>query len=285
MFRINRELSSSEKLFAIVLCVCLGFICNSLVVSILHKYMQGDVAYKFLLILSSVLSFGLPAIIVSRIVGNAENPLSSLGMTSGVKAIIYVLAIVLMLAIMPAVEFVTSLNAAYSFPEAMKGIEEYFRSVDARTMEATQRALNGNGIGMYLVNIIALAITPAICEEMFFRGVLQKHFVGTMKSKHLAILLTALIFSVIHLQFSGLLPRFILGAVLGYLFYSTGSLWPSIIAHVTNNALVVTVAFWGDTVVTEIPDVGSFASFGWIVAIVIGLVIATFIGVAIKRFK
>ena len=275
---LKREFSSSEKLFAIVLCLCLGFICNTFIIGLLYQYLQGEVAYKFLLILSSILTFGVPAVVASMFVGSERNPFASIGMARGAKAGRFVLVVVFMLAIMPAIELLSSLNASYSFPESMKGVEEYFRAADIRAMEATQRALSGNGIGFYILNLIALAITPAICEEMFFRGVLQKHLLGSIKNKHVAILLTAFIFSAIHLQFSGLLPRFILGAVLGYLFYSTGSLWISIVAHATNNAIVVSVAYFGDINATEIPDISTFANIWWIVAIVFGLAIAVFAG-------
>ncbi len=183
-----------------------------------------------------------------------------------------------MIAIMPAVELLSSLNASYSFPESMKGIEDYFRAADTSAMEATQHALAGSGVGFYILNLIALAIMPAICEEMFFRGVLQKNLVSMMKNKHIAILLTAFVFSAIHMQFSGLLPRFVLGAVLGYLFYTSGSLWTSIVAHATNNALVVSAAYFGGASAAEIPDISIFANIWWITAIVVGLGIAVLVG-------
>ena len=102
--------------------------------------------------------------------------------------------------------------------------------------------------------------------------------VRNISNKHIAILLTAFIFSAIHMQFSGLLPRFILGAVLGYLFYTSGSLWLSIVAHATNNALVVCVAYFGDVSAAEIPDISIFANIWWITAIVVGLAVAVLIG-------
>lgn len=240
--------------------------------------MQGEIAYKILLVLSSVLTFGLPAVAAAALIGNEKNPFAHIKLTNGVKIGKILIAIVFMLSIIPAIEFVASLNASYSFPESMKSIEEYFRSIDASAMEATQRALAGSGVGMFVLNLVALAITPAICEEMFFRGILQNYLVGATKNKHVAILLTALIFSAIHMQFSGLLPRFILGAVLGYMFYSSGSLWLSIVAHATNNALVVCAAFLGYASATEIPNVSSFWDPWWIVAILIGLAISVVVG-------
>lgn len=273
-----RNLTPSEKLFAIVLCIFIGFLLNAFVVSALYRFMQGELAYKLLLILSSILTFGLPSIAATVLIDHEKNPFSGVCMTKGAKVGKYLLAVAFMLAIMPAVELLSSLNASYSFPESMKGIEDYFRAADMRAMEATQRALSGSGVGFYILNIIALAITPAICEEMFFRGVLQKNLVGMMKNKHIAILLTAFVFSAVHIQFSGLLPRFVLGAVLGYLFYTSGSLWTSIVAHATNNALVVSAAYFGGASAAEIPDISIFANIWWITAIVVGLAVAVLIG-------
>lgn len=274
----NRELSPLGKLLAIILCLCFGFMLNTLAIGLLYGYMQDGVAYKLLLVLSSVLSFGLPALLAARFIGNGESQIRFLGMSESPKFTKYLLAFVFMLAIMPAIEFISSLNACYSFPDALKGLEEYFRNTDSRAIQATQRALATDSFGGYLLNLIALAITPAICEEMFFRGVLQKYLCCTIKSKHIAILLTAIIFSAIHMQFSGLLPRFILGAVLGYLFYSSGSLWLSIVAHATNNALVVSAVFFFNADVSATPDLSAYANVWWIVAIVIGLAIAVLVG-------
>ena len=274
----NRELSPLGKLLAIILCLCFGFMLNTLAISLLYGYMQDGAAYKLLLILSSVLSFGLPALLAARFIGNGEPKFRFLGMTESPKPAKYILAFVFMLAIMPAIEFISSLNACYSFPDALKSVEEYFRNADSRAIQATQKALAADSLGGYLLNLIALAITPAICEEMFFRGVLQKYLCSTIKSKYFAILLTAIIFSAIHMQFSGLLPRFILGAILGYLFYSSGSLWLSIVAHATNNALVVSAVFFFNADISVTPDLSAYANPWWIGSIAVGLGIAVLVG-------
>lgn len=271
-------MSASKQLFIIILCFCVGFLLNTAMVVLLYFFMQGETSYKILLMLSSVISFALPALIATKFIEKDEPVFRQLGLTESPRFAKYLLAIAFMLAIMPAVELLSSLNASYSFPESMKGLEDYFRAADTSAMEASQRALAGSGIGAFVLNLIVLAITPAVCEELFFRGVLQKFFVRNISNKHIAILLTAFIFSAIHMQFSGLLPRFILGAVLGYLFYTSGSLWLSIVAHATNNALVVCVAYFGDVSAAEIPDISIFANIWWITAIVVGLAVAVLIG-------
>ena len=269
----------AKQIFIIILCFCVGFLLNTAIVGLLYFFMHGEMSFKVLLILSSLISFGLTSLFAARFIRSEETTtFRFLGMTESPKFTKYILAIVFMLAILPAIEFISSLNASYSFPDSLKGLEDYLRNIDEAANQSTLKALAGTSIGAFILNIIALAITPAICEEMFFRGVLQKFFVTNLRNKHVAILLTAFIFSVIHMQFSGLVPRFILGAVLGYLYYSSGSLWLSIVAHATNNAMVVIVTFFTNEDITTTPDLGAYANPWWIGAIVVGLAIAVLIG-------
>jgi hypothetical protein len=83
-----------------------------------------------------------------------------------------------------------------------------------------------------------------VCEEVFFRGYVQRVLRDWVKNPHLTIFCTALFFSAFHLQFAGFVPRFLLGAMLGYLFYWSGSLWLSVTAHFTNNAIAVCAYFY-----------------------------------------
>jgi len=78
---------------------------------------------------------------------------------------------------------------------------------------------------------------------MFFRGVIQKKLKNILNNPHIAILITSFVFSAIHMQFFGFLPRFFLGMILGYLFYYSGNLWMPIIAHFINNALAVLLMY------------------------------------------
>ncbi|MFA5196683.1 MAG: CPBP family intramembrane glutamic endopeptidase, partial [Bacteroidales bacterium] len=95
----------------------------------------------------------------------------------------------------------------------------------------------------FFINILMIAVLPAIGEEFFFRGVLQRLLGEWFKNVHVAVIVTAVIFSAFHLQFYGFLPRFLLGMFLGYIFYWSGSLWVPIIVHFINNGLAVVVAW------------------------------------------
>ena len=96
------------------------------------------------------------------------------------------------------------------------------------------------------VNLILIAIIPALAEELLFRGCVQQVMKEWFRNVHVAIWVTAFIFSFIHFEFYGFLPRLLLGAMLGYLFYWSGSLWVPIIAHTLNNGLQVLLSYLYD---------------------------------------
>lgn len=258
-----------------------------MVVSLLYNVFSGTSTYKLLLIISSLLSFGLAAILAAFVLRDGERTFEHLGFkrpkcTTNIT-LHFVLVIVFMLAIIPAIELITSWNSTYSFPEPLKWLEEYFRQADKNSMESTIRALSGDGIGILLLNLFAIALTPAVCEEMFFRGIMQKHLVDITKKPIVGIILTAFIFSAIHMQFSGLLPRFLLGMALGYLYFRSESLWTSIAAHFTNNATIILIAYFSDINITDTPELSSFATPLWICMITGGLIVATITGLKIFR--
>jgi membrane protease YdiL (CAAX protease family) len=88
-----------------------------------------------------------------------------------------------------------------------------------------------------LVNLIMIGGLAAIGEELIFRGIFQKILYRFLKSGWLAIWISALVFSAIHLQFYGFLPRFILGLVYGYLFFWSGTILLPVLADFVNNAV------------------------------------------------
>ena len=94
-----------------------------------------------------------------------------------------------------------------------------------------------------LFNLLVIAVIPAIGEELVFRGMLQKRLTPLTNKAWIPIWVSAFVFSAFHLQFAGFLPRMILGASLGYLFYWTNNLWIPILAHLFVNGIQVIVTF------------------------------------------
>lgn len=147
--------------------------------------------------------------------------------------------LLLFLVSMPLMEKIIAWNEALTLPQSMKAIEEWMRMQENEMTALTDKMIQATSVPELLLNILVMAIVPAICEELLFRGVLQNWLAQLISNKHVVIWLTAIIFSAIHIQFYGFVPRMLLGALLGYLFVWTKSLWVNIFAHFLNNALSV----------------------------------------------
>jgi len=142
------------------------------------------------------------------------------------------LAIAIMLLINPFISFLYEWNMSFNLPD-------WLMAYDLKAELLITSFMRMNSLPDLGFNLLVLAIVPAIGEELLFRGYLQQKFEKWLGKPQLAIIITAILFSAIHLQFQGFLPRFILGLVLGYFMYWSGSLWLPIIAHFCNNAMAV----------------------------------------------
>jgi len=110
----------------------------------------------------------------------------------------------------------------------------------------------------FILNMIMIAIIPAVGEELFFRGIIQKYLTKGVRNVHVAVFMTAFLFSLLHFQFHGFLPRMFLGLLFGYLLVWSGNLWVPILAHLVNNGAAVVVEFLGQRGILE----AGYAEFG-----------------------
>jgi len=154
--------------------------------------------------------------------------------------IILILGVMAIISISPLIDVLSTWNQGLQLPESLRSIEDWMINTEKAAEVATNTLLNTDSWGGFIMNIIIIAIMAGIGEELMFRGVIQKILIGWTKNIHLGILYTAIIFSAIHFQFYGFVPRMILGMVLGYLYIWSKSLWVPVIAHAINNALTVT---------------------------------------------
>ncbi|MBK8703103.1 MAG: CPBP family intramembrane metalloprotease [Saprospiraceae bacterium] len=150
----------------------------------------------------------------------------------------YLLAgVLLIVSAFPLVQWLYWVNKTYiPMPEA-------WRQLESSTQDMVEALLVMNSPGEFWLSIFIVAVLPAIGEELLFRGVLQPQLERWFRQPHLAIAITALVFSIIHFQFEGFLPRFALGVVLGYLAWWSRSLWPAIVAHFAFNGVQVLATF------------------------------------------
>lgn len=146
------------------------------------------------------------------------------------------LVIVIMMLITPFIGWLLEMNMSIPFPD-------WILRLGNDSEKIVESFLKMNHLGDLLFNLLVIAIVPAIGEELLFRGYLQQSFSKWLSNPHVAIIVTAVLFSAIHLHFQGFFPRFIFGVLLGYLFYWSGSLWLPILAHFVNNAQAVIFSY------------------------------------------
>lgn len=134
-------------------------------------------------------------------------------------------------------------NQQIPVPEFAKGLEEWIHEMEAQSEMFIKALLQSTDTSTLVMNMVLIAVLPAICEEIFFRGALMKVLYGMTRDIHKAILISAIIFSFFHFQFLGFLPRLALGILFGYLFWWSGSIWTPILAHLINNGWQVFAAY------------------------------------------
>ena len=135
-------------------------------------------------------------------------------------------------------------NKSIVFPEFMSGFETWAYNKEKELEKITIFLVSFENNWQYLFGILTIAIIPGICEEYLFRGVLQRNFYLISKNIHLSILISAFLFSALHLQFYGFFPRMLLGILFGYIFFWSGSLLYPIIGHVFNNFFSLSIFYF-----------------------------------------
>lgn len=191
--------------------------------------------------------------------------------------IMSLMVLLLVLAVSPFINYTGAINAEMHFPESLSRVETWMRNAEDTAEQLVEAFLNVDGIGGLMFNLFMIAVLPAIGEELLFRGVIQKLFTGMSGSHHWGIWLSAALFSALHMQFYGFIPRMLLGGMFGYLLVWSGTLWLPILAHFINNAVAVILMYMADHAIIskEVEEFGSGPE-GWIYALV-SLVVGGFI--------
>ena len=247
-----------------------GLVAASIITSALTLMMQGEI--KALLtasiVLQDVLVFIIPAFLTARFVSAQPLHLLKLNHTPQWRAVAFVVA--LLVVSMPAMNYIVYLNEQLTLPASLAPIEQWMRATEEAAKAVTDSFLNGNTLPGMLGCVLLMGVLTGFSEEALFRGALQ----GTLsrfRNPHFSIWLAAFVFSVLHFQFFGFVPRLLLGAIFGYLLHWTGSLWVPIIAHALNNSVVVVSAYLQPASETTtaidaigIPTDGSFPKLAFI---------------------
>lgn len=147
-----------------------------------------------------------------------------------------VLTIVLMVCSIPALDFITVLNATMPMPQALRDMADEMRREETVSLA---RMLAVGGIGGWIELVLLMSVGTAVAEETMFRGALVECFGLTKLNRHWIAVLVGFIFSFIHFDPLGFVPRWMLGTLFCYIVFWSGSIWPSILAHATNNLVAL----------------------------------------------
>jgi membrane protease YdiL (CAAX protease family) len=179
----------------------------------------------------------IPAYIIAYI--STPDPLNYLKLRAKHNLPNYFMVGIIAISSIAVINVLAKWNSGLNLPDSMDALENVIQKMEESAGNMQERMLNVNTIFGLLINIFVIAIIPAVSEEFLFRGVIQRLLRDWTKNIHVAIIITGIIFSVVHFQFYGFVPRMFLGILFGYLLYWTNNLWVPIAAHFLNNAIAV----------------------------------------------
>jgi len=191
--------------------------------------------------ISHAFTFLLPSLLFWRVVerqrwdGLHDRPLSAVQALGAVA--------LLTIAFMPFNGLIIEWNQGLRLPVTFQVVEEWMKAKEAQLSKLTRFLTTFDDPLQLVLAVFVIAVLPAVGEEVLFRGLIQRKLVQWVGNVHLGIWLAALLFSAIHLQFYGFVPRVLLGALFGYLYVWSGNIWVPILAHFVNNGFTV-VMVW-----------------------------------------
>lgn len=206
------------------------------VLSIFFPKEESLESMRWLEVLSSLCCFAFPALITSYMFKSKKQDFLRLKTRLAIKYL--GLAILLMPLLIPLINLLAWYNQQISFPHFMGGFEAALHGLEDLANGIMNKMLARQTPMDLLANLFVMALMPAIAEELFFRGALLR-LLQEKFSIHASIWISAFIFSAYHMQFFGFFPRFLLGALLGYLMFWSNSIYLSMFAHFINNAVLV----------------------------------------------
>ena len=248
LFTENLKQSTGMRIFLFLIIFLIGTLIGAAASKLF--VIDGDTGMKIGQGVASIFMFVVPPIVYYYIT-RKENRTQALGLRRlSSPWWLIIVAVALMIVSIPITTTLTTWNEGMHLGGAFSSIEKWMKELEETAQALTDKMTNVDTIGGLLLNLLVIALIPAVGEEMTFRGVIQQSLMRRM-NPHIAIILSAAIFSFFHFQFFGFFPRLFLGILLGYMFYITGSLWTSILMHFVNNGAAVTLYYLGNIGVIE----------------------------------
>lgn len=258
-FPIIKNTTRGSRIFIFLFLVVFGLVLGT-AFSALATILFGDAMselgkLRFAQICSQVIGFLMPPLFYAALV--KEKPLEYLGFRK--MPVCALLGVVAMFAVLPFNSLLTEWNEGFTLPESMAGIEELLRSTEQLAEKVMMQLVNVDTVGGLIINILMIGALAAVSEELLFRSVIQPFLIKVCKNAFVGIAVTAVLFSAVHFEFYGFVPRIVLGFMLGYMYHVTGSIWTSMLMHFVNNATIVVLYYLNFNNIVEM-DVESFGT-------------------------
>ena len=280
-FPLIKNTSQGSKLLIFTLLLIFGLVFSSVLGVFVTMTGGGNLNdlknLQIVQIISQVVGFLIPAVAYVMLV--QERPFNYLGFKKLQNWSL--LGIVAIFTVIPFLGMVSEWNDGIVFPESMRTLEQQLRNIQVKSEEVIKIFI---GQGSLFSSLIIVAALAAISEELLFRSVIQKALIKVIKNPHVAIVVTAILFSAFHMDFFGFFPRVILGLMLGYMFWLSGSIFPSMLMHFVNNATIVILYYMNTRGFIDI-DAEKFGSTDNILLIALSLIITVAIFIVCWRFK
>jgi len=209
---------------------------------------------KYFQILQTLGLFVIPPFLAARFL--SRRPGAYLGFRHQPNAWALLTVVVLIFASLPLINFLAQVNQSIELPDQLGTLEQWLMSREENARQMTDQFLMAHTPGQLAINLLMVAVLPSLGEELLFRGVIQRIFSEWTRSVHWGIVIAAFLFSALHVQFYGLIPRMFLGVLFGYLLVWSGSMWLPMLAHFVNNASAVVYYYF-------VQDEMAFSSAGY----------------------
>ena len=276
---IIKKTTKFERLFILLALIIIGLILGTVIglayVFITKSNPQDLNALRFMQISSQLFTFVFPPIAYAFLV--KEKPVNALGLKNS-NILWFLIGTAMIFAIMPFNSIISEWNANLTLPDSMSRLEYLMKQMQESATEMIEKFVSVDTIGGLILNLFMIAGLAAIGEELLFRSIIQTSLIKICKNAHVGILIASAIFSFIHLEFYGFVPRLILGMLLGYMFYFSGSIWIPMLMHFLNNGTVVLIYLLNNKGITNI-DVDTFGQTSipvLIVSIIVMIVLFLF---------
>jgi len=192
------------------------------------RFFQGFVSLGTFLVSSFIIAYILK-----------QQPTEYLGLTQFPKGLNLLLIPVLFLALLPLMSGLIEFNSGITLPKALNSLQEYFKNLELKSERIYKIMLTMNNIGDLFINLLVMALIPAFGEELFCRGVLL-NIIFDYTGKFLrSVVIVAIIFTLLHLQFFKIIPMLSIAIILGLWIQWTGGIWASILFHFLNNCMAI----------------------------------------------